>query len=246
VSDRGTNNSPRLLRGWSELEKYIGVVSLGIGAAILVSYWQLLIVTAIGVGVMFLSYTWPNDRVQSYLENSQTWFEGANGKLAIAVASGSLAALVVVLALGICNGAGNIWLGIATVLQTLGTIAIAPLLLWQFVRKDRQHQASSYQRALSHLTATTDLDRLIAVNQIINQHQAGILTSQQQREVTEYLELMLDREVSPQVRSALLTGLNQLTVNAQSPISLPLPKPTSLAISLPAQIIAEEEISLKS
>lgn len=231
MSDRSPKTGQRLFRRWSDLEKYVGVVSLAIGGAILVSYWQILLVTAIGMGVMFLTYNWQDDRWQNYLANWQTWFQGANGKLAIAVASGSIASILVYVALSICTAAENLWLGLATVLETLGTIAIAPLLLWQFIRKDKQHHQANYQRSLGHLTAPEALDRLIAVNQILSQDREQSLTSQQQREVAEYFELMLDREDSSQVRAALLTGLNQLGGGLQQLDCHP-----TLALSLPVNL----------
>lgn len=218
----------------------MGVITLGIGAAILVSYWQILLVTTIGVGVMFLSYGWKDDRVQGYLDYFRLWLQGTNGQLAISVASGSIAAIAVYLSLAICNAADNLWLGLATVLQTLGTIAIAPLLLWQFIRKNKQIQEATYQRALTHLTAPASLDRLMAIHQILNHDREQGLSRQQREEVAEYFELMLDREDSPQVRSALLSGLNQLATNPQSTPALSLPGQPLPSISLTNQAIAEE------
>jgi hypothetical protein len=243
---RSPEHRPRAARGWSDLERYVWIISSAIAGVILVSYWQVLLVAAIGIGVMFLTYTWQTDRLQTYLDNYHTWSQGAKGKLAIAVASGGIASSLIFLTISICTAADNLWLGLATALQTIGTIVIAPILLWQFIRKDKQHHQANYHRALGHLTSPDAIERLMGVNQILNQAQAQSLTSQQQREVIEYLELMLNREESPQVRSAILNSLNQLSLDREPTAALTIPVQISQPISLLETTTIEEDLALES
>jgi hypothetical protein len=112
----------------------------------------------------------------------------------------------------------NIWISLSLILQNIGILAIAGLLLWQFLQHQTVQKQAYSDQLLTDLTHEDALQRLIAVRKLTHlvlrshahptpRNPSMILTRSQ---LAECFRLMLRSEVEPFVRNGLLDGLQQL------------------------------------
>ncbi|EAZ89533.1 hypothetical protein CY0110_09191 [Crocosphaera chwakensis CCY0110] len=162
--------------------------------------------TLIGIGLMRFVYwvqttNWPNRWLYWY-----KFFNGSQGKLAIAVVTGGFGTISSYMALYIWSNAENQWLATALILQGFGTFLTLGLLAWQMFDLPRTKQEHQYQEWVSQLSDVNDLKRLMAVENLSNLLQQQKLTPTQNQQLSNYFHLMLNQEKNIMIRQAILKG----------------------------------------
>jgi hypothetical protein len=184
--------------------------------------WKLVLATGLGVGFMLLVYSMQGWNWQAYLSHWRQFFTGSQGKLTVAVGSGSLAALGTYIAASIWADSENRWLATGTILQGFGTIFTLLLLGWHIVRDRTGQDEVRFELFLQDLTATDSLKRLIAVQQLSTLANKPRLRQVYQPQLVEYFSVMLSREEDAIVREAILRSLQKWGQNLPRPIQIPL------------------------
>ncbi|MCZ0898739.1 hypothetical protein ON021_02310, partial [Microcoleus sp. HI-ES] len=132
-----------------------------------------------------------------------------------------IATLGAYMSLAIWADSSSHWMALSLILQNLGTIAIAGLLLRQALSLGAAKDEVALDRILADLTDADPVKRLIAVRQmtdLVNQGGFGPVSSVKsslakpsqriaRSRAAECFRLMLSREPEALVRNALLEGL---------------------------------------
>lgn len=216
----------RLKQDWLSPEQLWGIA---IVVALLIWNWQLVLALAIGTVVLVSIYLAQQGQWKIPQVDWRRLWTGANRPLALAIASGSIAAFSAYITTGIWLEAEQSWLALGIILQGFGTLAVLLLLTWQTLNRQFEAGSRKEQRLddlLSRLSDTDPLKRLIAVRQITQQLQAETLlqasiatpidpTSMPSAYVADCFRLMLNRETEPSVCSALLDGLQSVRQGRQ-------------------------------
>lgn len=183
---------------------------LGLIAAmtIVFSNKNLFLATSIGVVTMCLVYRLQSGNWQSYWSNLRQLVTGANRQLAVAVISGGFATLCSYLAIAIGSDTQSSWITLGILLQSLATLAILGLLVWQILEKQSIPNQTKLDQMLADLTDADPLKRLIAVRYLTSS--INKFDSNHQIWIADYFRLMLHREQETIVRDAILDGLRLL------------------------------------
>lgn len=201
-----------------ELRKWGRWSLASFGTALMLSWnWKLVIATGAGLGSMGLVYLALGENWQRYWWRWQGFFKGSQGKLTLAVGSGSLAALSTYIAAELWADTENRWLATGMIAEGVGTILTLALLGWHILHQQNQQRDSQFERLLQQLTAADPLKRLIAVRQLIKRAHQSILKEEEKQELEIYLHLLLSQESEPQIRQTVLNYLQQ----ERHPIPLP-------------------------
>ncbi|MFB2833759.1 hypothetical protein [Floridanema evergladense] len=174
---------------------------------IILSDRKLLLASSIGVVTIWLVYRLQSGNWQPYLSNLRRLLTGANRQLVVAVISGGLATLCGYVAIAGADTQSS-WITLIVLLQSLGTLPILGLLVWQILTQQTKPDTTKLDQMLADLTHADPLKRLIAVR---------YLTSSVKRFdfnhkiwISDYFRLMLNREQEAIVRDAILDGLRIL------------------------------------
>ncbi len=177
----------------------------------------MLLSTGLGIGVMVLVYralSWDWQLLRSHLE--QFW-ELPLRRLVLASGSGALATVGTYMTFAIWADSDSPWIALNAILQNLGTIALAVLLLRQAWGVSASKNEAVLDRILADLTDADPVKRLIAVRQITDfvsnagfGKQSSISDPIVAYRTAECFRLMLSREPEALVRNALLEGLQAL------------------------------------
>lgn len=181
--------------------------------------------TSIGVITMWLVYRLQSGNWQSYLVNLRQLMTGANRQLALAVISGGFATLCSYLAIAIGSDTQSSWITFGILLQSLGTLAILGLLVWQILAQQTKPDQTKVDQMLADLTDADPLKRLIAVRYLTSSAQNFDFNHKVW--LADYFRLMLNRETEAIIRDAVLDGLRLLEnhpklAEATSPFSMPV------------------------
>ncbi len=168
--------------------------------------WQLVCATLVGISFMGLIHTFQTGYWQHRWLQWSRFFEGSQGKLAIAVSGGVFAVMSSYIALVVWSNAQNRWLATGLILQGFGTFLILGLLTWQLLERSRNKQANQYQEWISQLTESNSLKRLIAVQSLSNLLAKKQLTKTENKQLLGYFYVMLNQETDMIIRQALLEG----------------------------------------
>jgi hypothetical protein len=188
----------------------VWLLSLVLAIAMLCWHWKLVLATSLGVLVMWLVYRLQALNWQVCWSNLRRFFQGANRQLAIAVGSGSLASLSIYMALSIGIDTDSPWIGVAAMLQGLGTLSILVLLIYHMIGRQENQEDAQLEALLVELTHTEPLKRLIAVRQLARLGTKARFDKTEQRSIADYFRLMLSRESEPIVRDAIIECLQAL------------------------------------
>lgn len=176
-------------------------------AGMLAWNWKLVTATAAGTGFMVLAYRMQGWDWQARWTQWRRFLTGPQGRLAVAVGSGGLAALSTYVATSIWAGAENRWLAVGTILQGGATLATLLLLLWQLATHPVRSSEAKVDRLLGDLTAGDPLKRLMAVRQLAGLVGKERLRLGEREQLLDYFRLLLAREPEPAVRGAVLESL---------------------------------------
>ncbi len=210
----------RSTKGW------LAVVTL----AAVWGWWnsQLLFSTGLGIAAMMLVYRGQSRDWQLVRSNLEQFWDGPNRRFVLAVGTGGMATLGAYMSLAIWADSESHWMALSVILQNLGTIAIAGLLLRQALSLGAAKDEVALDRILADLTDADPVKRLIAVRQmtdVVNQGGFGPFGSAKSllakpaptgaaptkriahSRAAECFRLMLSREPEALVRNALLEGL---------------------------------------
>lgn len=161
--------------------------------------------------VVYRGQSWDWQLLRS--KGEQFW-EGPNRRFVLAVGTGGIATLGAYMSLAIWADSESHWMALSLILQNLGTIAIAGLLLRQALSLGASKDEVALDRILADLTDPDPVKRLIAVRQmtdLVNKGGFGSVSSVKssiaRSRAAECFRLMLSREPEALVRNALLEGL---------------------------------------
>lgn len=210
LSGIGTKNNGKL------------IVSIVLIAALFFWNWQLWLATAMGVAVMLLVYILPEWRGHLPLTQLRKWLTGVHRQLVLAVGSGGIAALSTYMATVTWKGSESPWLASGAILQGLGTLSVLVILLWSIFSRQAAGEETRLQQMLIDLTDANSLKRLVAVGYIGKQILNSQTERQLQRQLINYLCVMLNGEVEPLVRNAILEILKKADPDSLKPLNLPL------------------------
>ncbi|MEA5510296.1 hypothetical protein VB715_11030 [Crocosphaera sp. UHCC 0190] len=175
------------------------------GATLMLAWnWKLVLATTTGIGLMVFMYQLQEWNWQRRWYHWREFVKSSQGKLAIAVGSGSLAVMGSYIAISLWSEAQNRWLATGLILQGLGTLLTLGLLGWQIFYVQIKNQENQYHQWISALTDADALKRLIAVRNLSNLLEKQQLNSTQIRQLWEYFSLMLSKESELMVRQAIL------------------------------------------
>ncbi|MEG4576328.1 hypothetical protein QUA56_27190 [Microcoleus sp. N3A4] len=175
---------------------------------------QLLFSTGLGIAAMMLVYRGQSWDWQLLRSKGEQFWEGPNRRFVLAVGTGGIATLGAYMSLAIWADSESHWMALSLILQNVGTIAIAGLLLRQALSLGASKDEVALDRILADLTDADPVKRLIAVRQmtdLVNQGGFGsvssVKSSTARSRAAECFRLMLSREPEALVRNALLEGL---------------------------------------
>ncbi len=175
---------------------------------------ELLFSTGLGIAAMMLVYRGQSWDWQLLRAKGEQFWEGPNRRFVLAVGTGGIATLCAYMSLAIWADSESHWMALNLILQNLGTIAIAGLLLRQGLSRRAAKDEVALDRILADLTDADPVKRLIAVRQmtdLVNQGGFGpvisVKSSIARSRAAECFRLMLSREPEALVRNALLEGL---------------------------------------
>jgi hypothetical protein len=177
----------------------------------LVWNWQLLTATIAGVTVMSLIYILQDWQWQELFPHIQKLWRSPYRRLSLAVATGASTVFFSSTLLGIWSGVPDHWLASAEILQLSATFAVLFLLAQQALNQLVQKQQTNLDQLVARMTATDDLERLIAVRQLAQCVQQKRFPLSQERAIADYCQLLLTRESVPAVREAALETIESLT-----------------------------------
>ena len=181
----------------------------------------LVLAIAIGLGVTF--------RIDRRSRQSGAWLQqslrSSFAPIPLSATSGSLATLGTYSFLEIWRHTGSFGLAIAALLPELSVLVLMGVLVSQSPSLGERTRAHLYDWAVADLVALNPLKRLIAVRQLTQWGQQQPLPAQQRREITDYLQLLLQQEPDPLVRNAVQEGLERLQLKTLPDLSTrPYPK----------------------
>lgn len=201
-----------LLESLTRSKGWLAVVTL----AAVWGWWnsELLFSTGLGIAAMMLVYRGQSWDWQLLRSKGEQFWQGPNRRFVLAVGTGGIATLGAYMSLGIWADSESHWMALSVILQNLGTIAIAGLLLRQGLSRRAAKDEVALDRILADLTDADPVKRLIAVRQmtdLVNQGGFGPVSSVKssiaRSRAAECFRLMLSREPEAVVRNALLEGL---------------------------------------
>ncbi|MEG4145243.1 hypothetical protein [Microcoleus sp. Pol12B5] len=201
-----------LLESLTRSKGWLGIVTL----AAVWGWWnsQLLFSTGLGIAAMMLVYRGQSWDWQLLRAKGKQFWDGPNRRFVLAVGTGGIATLGAYMSLAIWADSSSHWMALSLILQNLGTIAIAGLLLRQGLSLGAAKDEVALDRILADLTDADPVKRLIAVRQmtdLVNQGGLGpvrsVKSSIARSRAAECFRLMLSREPEAVVRNALLEGL---------------------------------------
>ncbi|MBW3584305.1 MAG: hypothetical protein KY448_00245 [Cyanobacteria bacterium 0813] len=201
-----------LLERLTRSKGWVAVVTL----AAVWGWWnsQLLFSTGLGIAAMMVVYRGQSWDWQLLRAKGEQFWEGPNRRFVLAVGTGGIATLGAYMSLAIWADSESPWMALSLILQNLGTIAIAGLLLRQALSLGASKDEVALDRILADLTDPDPVKRLIAVRQmtdLVNKGGFGPVSSVKsliaRSRAAECFRLMLSREPEAVVRNALLEGL---------------------------------------
>ncbi|MEG4420439.1 hypothetical protein QUA70_17895 [Microcoleus sp. LAD1_D5] len=182
---------------------------------------ELLFSTGLGIAAMMLVYRGQSWDWQLLRSKGEQFWQGPNRRFVLAVGTGGIATLGAYMSLAIWADSESHWMALSVILQNLGMIAIAGLLLRQGLSRRAAKDEVAIERILADLTDADPVKRLIAVRQmtdLVNRGGFGPVSSVKsslaepskriaRSRAAECFRLMLSREPEALVRNALLEGL---------------------------------------
>lgn len=207
---------PSRLKGSSNW--MLGIVAI---ALLLLWDWKLLLSAGTGIVVLGIAYAiqqWNWDGFPHVVRQS---IASPNRPLAVAVASGGLAALGIYLGLAIWMTADRPWLATGAIVQGIATFFILAILIGQNLNRFLKPEERDLYEILTHLTDADPLKRLIAVRQVLKTLKTRTPDRTERRSVWQVFRLMLQTETESIVLEAILEGLQELDPPKQLPSGTP-------------------------
>jgi hypothetical protein len=207
-------------------------------AVLLLWDWKLLVSIGAGTVVLGIAYAMQQWNWGGFQDVVRQFLASPNRSLAVAVASGGLAALGIYVGVAIWMSTDNPWLALGAIAQGFATLIILAILLGQNLSRFLNSQERDLYEILDYLTDTDPLKRLIAVRQILRLMKNGRLEKTDRRAVSEAFRLMLQSETESIVLEAILEGLQELDETKKLQAGSPA---LSLARSSKSQALPERQ-----
>lgn len=185
---------------------------LGTGAIALLLIWDWKLLVSMGAGfvVLGVAYAMQQWNWEGFQEVVRQSIASPNRPLAVAVASGGLAALGIYVGVALWMTVDNPWLATGSIVQGIATLIILAILLGQNLSRLLKPAEHDLYEILTHLTDADPLKRLIAVRQILKSVKTRKIEETDRRAISEAFRLMLQSETESIVLEAILEGLEEL------------------------------------
>ncbi len=176
--------------------------------------WQLVVATGLGVIIMLVTYAAQGWKWHSLFLQVQKFINSPNRRLIVAVGMGAATVLGTYMIFAIWSETANHWLASVSIMQFVATLSVFILLVKQVIGQWLQETQTQFDRLVLQLTASNDLERLIAVRQLAQCVQQNSLLIAQEQAIAQYCQVLLDRELVSAVREAALETLEALNYKA--------------------------------
>lgn len=185
---------------------------LGTGAIALLLIWDWKLLVSMGTGfvVLGVAYAMQQWNWGGFREAVRQWITSPNRPLAVAVASGGLAALGIYIGVALWMTVDNPWVATGAIVQGTATLIILAILLGQNLSGFLKLEERDLYEILTHLTDADPLKRLIAVRQILKSVKTRNIEKLDRQAISEAFRLMLQSETESIVLEAVLEGLQEL------------------------------------
>lgn len=226
-------NKRRTFQHFSEPSGLLGLLTVIL--AMLLWNWKLLLALLVGIGVMLSVYSMQKWDWQLRWVEVQKLFHETNRRLVIAVGSGGIATFSTYMAAAILADSHNPWIAAGAIAQGLGTLLTVILLVWQLVKSHIGREEHDFEQLFLNLTEKDPLKRLVTLRKLTKIINAQQIDSRLQREITQYLQLLLAGEEEAIVREAAFDGLQALE-QLQPLQSSPMPTLIPLSTKVKAKV----------
>jgi hypothetical protein len=132
------------------------------------------------------------------------WLRQPQGRLALAAGSGGLVSLGTYLAASAWAESEQKWLAAGLMLNGLGTLLTLALVAWRLEGRPRPREDNLERIFLQFLQSDDPLHQRLTLRQLRNYCQTYALTPQEQKDLADYIELLLARNLDPLIRHDLL------------------------------------------
>jgi hypothetical protein len=164
----------------------------------------------IGIGAMGSVYSFQASDWRHRWQELSKFFHPQNRRLSVAVLSGAIASTMSYMAVAIWLYSDNGWIASAIILQGFGTLLTLALLVWLATSLYGNRDEGECDRLISQLTDIDPLKRLIAIRQLTKLVERSNFDREEEKNITEYLQLLLTQEQDKIVREAAFDGLQVL------------------------------------
>jgi hypothetical protein len=204
----------RGLRRYREPGRILGFLTILV--AMLLWNWKLVIALLVGVGAMNTIHSIQASDWRQHWKELTKLFPAQNRRFSTSVLGGAMASTMTYMGVAIWLHSDNGWVASAIILQGIGTVLTLGLLVWLTIslygNRD-QRECDTYSgnlRIISQLTDINPLKRLIAIRQLTKMVQHSRLDGEEEKNIAEYLQLLLTQEQEKIVREAAFEGLQAL------------------------------------
>jgi hypothetical protein len=212
----------RGLKRYREPGRILGFLTVLV--AMLFWNWKLVFALLIGVGAMGSVYSTQASDWRHRWQELSKFLDPQNRRLTMAVFSGAIASTMSYMAVAVWLHSDNGWVASAVILQGLGTFLTLGLLVWLTISIYGNQDQRECDRLISQLTDINPLKRLVAIRQLTKLVKNSNVDGEEEKNIAEYLQLLLTQEQEKIVREAAFEGLqilDRLEVNHKSD-NLPL------------------------
>jgi hypothetical protein len=188
---------------------------LTIIVAMLLWNWKLLLASSIGLGTMVSAYSMQKWDWQKHWSEFSQLLHSPNRRLVVAVLSGAISTLCTYTAISVWIGTKNPWIATGAILQGTGTLLTLILLIWLIVNNNNNQDQNQLDQLLINLTEPDSLKRLIAIRQLTKLASRPSVSTKEQQNVVDCLQILLTQEEDSLIRDAAFDSLQMLdSINA--------------------------------
>jgi hypothetical protein len=204
----------RSWRRYREPGRILGFLTILV--AMLLWNWKLVLALLVGVGAMSSVYSIQGSDWRYRWKELSKLFQTQNRRLSASVLSGAMASIMTYMGVAIWLNSENGWVASAIILQGLVTMLTLGLLVWLTInlygsRDERECDTYGGKlRMISQLADNEPLKRLIAIRQLTKMVKNSRLDEEEEKNISEYLQLLLTKEQEKIVREAAFEGLQVL------------------------------------
>ncbi|BAQ60688.1 hypothetical protein GM3708_1094 [Geminocystis sp. NIES-3708] len=188
-----------------------------LGLTLSVGDIKLILATSIFVGTMLFSYQIKNIPWKNYHRYLTKLLTYQNKQLILSVTTAGTLAIASYIILNIWTEIDNKWLAWGIIWQTMfstASIAFMSDKLWKKKSIQNHENISSFDELIKLLNSHEPLQRLWAINQIMELCHHNQLTSSEINQIKEYFILLKDLEIEPVIINRLQKSLEKISLTS--------------------------------